>query len=328
MKIALDAMGGDHAPKAVVEGAMAAIKQWDDLEILLIGNEKEITRFLVEESNRIHIHHTEEYIHSDDEPVRAIRRKKDASMVIAARMVKEKQVDAMISAGNTGALMAAGLLIIGRIDGVERPALTADFPTMDGKGVLVLDVGANMDATPEHLRQYAIMGKIYAEKMWGVDNPRIGLLNVGTEDNKGNTLTKETFPLLKEAPVHFVGNVEARDVLQGVCDVLVTEGFTGNILLKSTEGTADAIFDKLKSVFMANLMNKLATLVLKSGLKQMKKELDYAERGGVPLLGLDGVCMKAHGSSNATAFYNAIRQARNTVINEVVPTIKQEIRGE
>lgn len=328
MKIALDAMGGDHAPKAVVEGAMAAIKQWEDIHIILIGNEQEITPFLTKKSDRIHIHHTEEYIHSDDEPVRAIRRKKDASMVIAARMVKEQQADAMISAGNTGALMAAGLLIVGRIDGVERPALTADFPTMDGKGVLVLDVGANMDATPEHLRQYAIMGKIYAEKMWGVDRPRVGLLNVGTEDNKGNTVTKETFPLLKEASIHFVGNVEARDILQGVCDVLVTEGFTGNILLKSTEGTAAAIFDKLKTVFMASLLSKIATLLLKSGLRQMKKELDYAERGGVPLLGLDGVCMKAHGSSNATAFYNAIRQARNTVQKQVVPTIKQEIRGE
>jgi glycerol-3-phosphate acyltransferase PlsX len=328
MRIALDAMGGDHAPKAVVEGAMAAAKKWIDTEIILIGNESEIVPLLTEKSDRIRIHHTEEYISAEDEPVRAIRRKKDASMVIAAKMVKDKEVDAMISAGNTGALMTAGLLIVGRMEGVERPALTADFPTMDGKGVLVLDVGANMDATPEQLRQYAIMGKIYAEKMRGIAQPRVGLLNVGTEEKKGNALTKSAFSVLQEAPIHFVGNVEARDVLQGVCDVLVCDGFVGNVLLKSTEGTAGAMFEKMRTVFTASLTSKLATLMLRPGLRRMKKELDYSERGGVPLLGLNGVCMKAHGSSNATAFYNAIRQARDTVQNQIIPSIIGEISGE
>jgi glycerol-3-phosphate acyltransferase PlsX len=328
MRIALDAMGGDHAPQAVVEGAMAAVKQWNDIEIILVGNESKIKPFLTETSDRLKVHHTEEYISTDDEPVRAIRRKKDASMVIAARMVKEKAADAMISAGNTGALMTAGLLIVGRMEGVERPALTADFPTMDGKGVLVLDVGANMDATPEHLKQYAIMGKIYAEKMRGIAQPRVGLLNVGTEEKKGNALTKSAFAVLQQAPIHFVGNIEARDLLQGACDVLVCDGFVGNVLLKSTEGTAEAMFGKMRTIFTASLISKLAALMLRPGLRRLKKELDYSERGGVPLLGLDGLCMKAHGSSNATAFYNAIRQARDTVRNHIIPSIKGEISGE
>lgn len=328
MRIALDAMGGDHAPQAVVEGALAAVKEWPDTNIILVGNEAEILRYMPATDQPIEIVHTDEVISTDEEPVRAVRRKKDASMVVAARMVKEGQADAMISAGNTGALMTAGLLIVGRIKGIERPALTAVFPTMSGQGVLVLDVGANMDAAPEHLRQFAVMGSLYAQLMWGLEQPRVGLLNVGTEAKKGNALTKEAFSVLQEAPVHFAGNVEARDVLMDVCDVLVCDGFAGNVLLKSTEGTAAAIFAKLKDVLTANVVSKMATLALRPGLRKMKKELDYAERGGVPLLGLDGVCIKAHGSSNATAIYNAIRQARDNVKKQIVHAINNNINAD
>lgn len=246
-------------------------------------------------------------------------------MVVAGRLVKEKAADAMISAGNTGALMATGLLIAGRLEGIKRPGLAPMIPTMDGTGVLALDLGANMDATPENLLQYAIMGSIYRNKVHGISQPRVGLLNVGTEAMKGNELVKAAYPLLEQAPIHFIGNVEARDVLNGVCDVLVCDGFAGNILLKSLEGAAQAIFSALKVEFTRTLWSKLAAAVLKPGLVQFKKKLDYTEHGGALLLGVNGVCIKSHGSSDANAVKNAVRQARAALVNNVVGTIVSEI---
>jgi glycerol-3-phosphate acyltransferase PlsX len=235
MRIAIDAMGGDNAPQSNVEGALMAARQWNDIEIILVGDEARILPFLRDKPSNIHIHHTDEVILADDEPVKAVRRKKNASMVVAGRLVKEREADAMISSGNTGALMATGLLIIGRIEGIERPALAPMLPSSDGKGVLALDLGANMDAEPQHLVQYAIMGRIYRELVHGMVNPRVALLNVGTEEMKGNELTKAVFPLMQQAPINFIGNVEARDVLEGNCDVLVCDAFVGNILLKAFE---------------------------------------------------------------------------------------------
>lgn len=327
MRIAVDAMGGDHAPKAVVQGALAAAKDWNDIEIILVGDERQIAPWIKEKPGNLSIIHTEVVIASDEEPVRAVRKKKNASMVLAAQLVRDGQADAILSAGNTGALMASGLLIIGRIEGIERPALTATFPTVDGKGVLVLDVGANMDATPEQLMQYAMMGNIFSSQVRGNDRPRIGLLNVGTEASKGNELTKNVYPLMEAASFDFVGNIEARDILEGVCDVLICDGFVGNIMLKAVEGTAGTVFKQLKSVFMNNLPSKLAALVLKPGLSRLKSSMDYAEKGGAPLLGIDGVVIKGHGSSNEIAIKNAIREARITVKNELVALIKKEISG-
>jgi len=326
MKIAIDAMGGDHAPKEIVLGAMKAVQAFPDIEILLVGNKEKIDPYLTNR-NKIDILHTEEMILGTDEPVRAVRKKKTASMVLGANEVKEGRADAFISAGNTGALMAAGLFVVGRIDGIERPALSPTLPTISGEGFLLLDVGANVDAKPNHLVQYAIMGSIYTEKVLGIKNPRVGLLNIGEEEKKGNELTKKAFELLQEENIHFIGNVEARDLLNGVCDVVVTDGFTGNMVLKSIEGTALSIFKMLKATLMSSIKSKLAAAVLKPDLKALSAKMDYSEYGGAALFGLNAPVIKAHGSSDANAIYNAIRQAKDVVQSEVIPTIKQTIES-
>ncbi|OZM58566.1 phosphate acyltransferase [Lottiidibacillus patelloidae] len=324
MRIAIDAMGGDNAPKEIVLGAVAAIEKYDDLEITLVGNETEIKKYATN-LNRITILHTDEMILSTDEPVRAVRRKKNSSMVLAAVEVKEGRADACISAGNTGALMTAGLLNVGRIKGIERPALSPTLPTRNGDGFVLLDVGANVDAKPEHLLQNAIMGSIYAEKARGIANPRVGLLNIGTEEMKGNELSKQSFELLKNAPINFVGNVESRDLLEGVADVVVCDGFSGNLVLKSLEGTAMSLFSLLKEELTSNFTSKIAALVLKNKFKKIKDKLDYSEYGGAGLFGLKAPVIKAHGSSKSRAVVNAIRQARNMVQENVAGTISETI---
>lgn len=324
MKIAIDAMGGDHAPEQIVKGVNEAVKAFPDLEFTLVGNEEEIKKYLVS-SEKVSIIHTEEVIEATDEPVRAVRRKKTASMVLMANEVKEGRADACISAGNTGALMASGLFVVGRIEGIDRPALSPTLPTIDGQGFVFLDVGANADARPEHLLQFAIMGSVYAEKVRKINQPRVGLLNVGTEEKKGNDLTKHAFTLLQDAPLNFVGNVEARDLLEGVADVVVTDGFSGNIALKSIEGTALAIFSMLKEELTSSLKTKLATGVIKPQLRNLKNKLDYSEYGGAGLFGLKAPVIKAHGSSDQNAILNAIRQAKDMVEKEVIQTIEKTI---
>jgi phosphate acyltransferase len=324
MKLALDAMGGDHAPKEIVLGAMKAVQVFDDLHICLVGDEAKIKEHLTS-NERISILHTEEVILGTDEPVKAVRRKKNSSMVLAAKLVADGEADGCISAGNTGALMATGLFVVGRIEGIERPALAPTLPTIGGEGFLLLDVGANVDAKPEHLLQNAIMGSIYAEKVRGVKNPRVGLLNIGTEEKKGNELAKLTFDLLKDAPVHFIGNVEARDLLEGVADVVVTDGFTGNMVLKTIEGTAMSVFKMLKTTLYSSLKTKLAAAVLKPDLMNLKAQMDYSEYGGAGLFGLKAPVIKAHGSSDANSVYNAIRQTRDMVQKNVSSTIKEAI---
>ncbi|GIO53114.1 phosphate acyltransferase PlsX [Paenibacillus cineris] len=331
MRIAIDAMGGDHAPECNVEGALAAAAEWKDTQIVLVGDEQRLLPLLKQGGgtvpSNLTVHHAGEVIEAEDEPVKAVRRKKDASMVVAGRMLKEKQAEAMISAGNTGALMTTGLLVVGRMEGIERPALAPMIPTLDEAGVLALDLGANMDAKPEHLAQYALMGSLYREKVMGVNNPRVGLLNVGTEAGKGNELTKLAFPLLQELPINFIGNVEARDIMLGSCDVLVCDGFAGNILLKAVEGTAGAMFKLLKEQFTQNMRSKLGAALLMPQLRNLKGKLDYKEHGGAPLLGLSGLVVKSHGSADGNAIKNAVRQARVALQNQLVESISKEISG-
>ncbi|ALS78252.1 phosphate acyltransferase PlsX [Planococcus kocurii] len=327
MKIAVDAMGGDHAPKEIIAGVYKALAEFTDVEIQLFGHQEKMQEFL-KEHDRLTIVHCEEVITSEDDPVRSVKRKKDASMVRMAQAVKDGEADACVSAGNTGALMSAGLFVVGRIDGVDRPALAPTLPTIDGKGFVMLDMGANAEAKPEHLVQYAIMGSIYAEKVRGINNPTVGLLNIGTEEKKGNDLTKAAFPLLKEAPVHFIGNVESRDLLNGVADVVVTDGFTGNMVLKTIEGTAMNVFAMMKDVFMSSVKTKVAAFLVKDDLKGLKGMLDYSEYGGAGLFGLKAPVIKAHGSSNANALFNAIRQTRTMVEFDVTGTIYSTLKKE
>ncbi|AMV10419.1 phosphate acyltransferase [Geobacillus thermoleovorans] len=324
MNIAVDAMGGDHAPGEIVRGALMAAAHFPDIEITLIGDEEKIRPHVTGEE-RISIIHTDEVIEADDEPVRAVRRKKNSSMVRMAEEVKEGRAAACISAGNTGALMAAGLFVVGRAASIDRPALAPTLPTLDGRGFVFLDVGANVDAKPEHLQQYALMGHVYAKNVRGVEKPRIGLLNVGTEDQKGNETTKRAFALLKETNLHFIGNVEARDLLQGVADVVVADGFAGNVALKTIEGTALALFSLLKQTLTSGVAAKLAAAVLKPKLAGLKKMMDYSEYGGAALFGLNAPVIKAHGSSDANAIFHAIRQAREMVVHDVIGTIRAEL---
>jgi glycerol-3-phosphate acyltransferase PlsX len=325
MRIAIDAMGGDDAPKAIVLGAEQAVQTYKDLEIVLIGDEQQIRPYL-SNTSRIEVIHTDEVIGAEEGPVQAVRRKKNASMVLAAQEVKEKRADACISAGNTGALVTAGLFGIGRLKGISRPGLAPTLPTTNGKGFLLIDVGANADAKAEHLYQYALMGSTYVEKVRGIEKPRVGLLNVGTEEGKGNRLTKNAFALLQDAPIHFIGNVEARDLMEGTADVVVCDGFSGNLVLKSIEGTALSLFSLLKKELTKTTLRKLAAAVLKPGLSGLKRKVDYSEYGGAALFGLAAPVVKAHGSSDDRAVFNAIRQAKDIVERNVVSIIAMMVQ--
>lgn len=328
MKIAIDAMGGDHAPKEIVEGVFQAVEDFKDVEFLLYGDEVKMAPYL-KQHERVQIIHCSEVIEGTDEPVRAVRRKKDASMVRMAQAVADGEADACVSAGNTGALMAAGLFIVHRIDGIDRPALATTLPTLDGAGFDMLDLGANADAKPENILQYAIMGSIYAKQVRGIEKPTVGLLNIGTEDKKGNDLTKQAFKLLKEQnDINFIGNVEARELLNHAADVVVTDGFTGNMVLKTIEGVAGNIFAMLKEEFLSSTKTKVAAMMMKNNLKNLKTKMDYSEYGGAPLFGLKAPVIKAHGSSKAQAIYSAIRQTHIMVEHRVCQTIDQTISKE
>ncbi|MGM0218858.1 phosphate acyltransferase PlsX [Enterococcus sp. AZ126] len=324
MKIAVDAMGGDHAPQAIVEGVMLAKQDFPEIEFLLYGKEDDIKKYVTDETN-ITVIHTDEKINSDDEPVKAIRRKKTASMVLAAQAVKNGEADAIFSAGNTGALLAAGLFIVGRIKNVERPGLMSTLPVIgqpDG-GFDMLDLGANADNKPEHLVQYAVLGSFYAEKVRNIAKPRVALLNNGAEETKGSELTKKAFELLSEEEgIHFIGNVEARDLLSGAADVVVTDGFTGNAVLKSIEGTALNMMGLLKSSILAEgFKGKMGALLLKNALRGMKDEMDYSKHGGAVLFGLKAPVIKTHGSTGPEAVRYTIRQIHTMLKTEVVPQL-------
>lgn len=326
MKIAVDAMGGDNAPYVTVKGSIDAIKEYG-VNIVLVGKKDMIENELKKynySKDKIEIVHTDEVIDIEDEPVNAIRKKKNSSMVVALNMVKNKEADAVISAGSTGALLSGGLLIVRRIKGIDRGALAPVYPTERGVSLL-LDAGANTDSKAKYLQQFAIMGSIYSEKVLGVKNPKVGLINIGVEEGKGNALTKESFELLSKTDINFYGNLEARDIPKGHVDVMLADGFVGNIVLKLTEGLASSIFSMLKKEFTRTLKNKIAAFMLKSGLKKFKKNLDYSEYGGAPLLGVKGAVIKAHGSSDANAIKNAVRQAKAFVENNVIEKIEKDI---
>ena len=330
MKIAVDAMGGDNAPQAIVKGVMLAKQDFPDIEFQLYGKEAEIKKYITDEKN-ITIIHTDEKIASDDEPVKAIRRKKTASMVLAAQAVKNGEADAIFSAGNTGALLAAGLFIVGRIKNVERPGLMSTLPVMGepDKGFDMLDLGANADNKPEHLVQYAVLGSFYAEKVRNVQNPRVGLLNNGTEETKGSELTKKAFELLAaDETINFVGNVEARELLNGVAAVVVTDGFTGNAVLKSIEGTAMNMMSLLKTAILSEgVKGKMGALLLKNALRGMKDEMDYSKHGGAVLFGLKAPVIKTHGATGPDAVRYTIRQIHTMLETQVVPQLVEYYEG-
>ena len=318
-RIAIDAMGGDNAPQAVLEGVNQALRDFSDLEVILYGDEAKITPLLASQE-RVTIVHTTEKIGSGDEPVKAIRKKKEASMVLAAKAVKNGDADAMLSAGNSGALLAAGVFIIGRIKGIDRPGFLSTLPTADGTGFDMMDLGANAENTANHLAQYAVLGSFYAQHVRGIKKPRVGLLNNGTEEGKGTPLQQKAYELLTaDDNIHFIGNIEARDLLDGVCDVAVTDGFTGNAVLKTMEGTAGTLLSSLKQAILGGgIKAKLGALLLKDSLKQLRDNMDYSNFGGAVLYGLKAPVVKSHGSSKAGDIYATIRQVRRMLEADVV----------
>jgi glycerol-3-phosphate acyltransferase PlsX len=311
LKLAVDVMGGDLGAAAPVAAVLELAQVRSDTHFFLIGDETAIHAGLGGRSlKNVEVLASPSVILPDDEPVKAVRRKPDSSLVMAARLVRDGEADAMVSAGNTGALVAAGLLTIGRLQGIERPALAPILPTFQGRGLLLLDAGATMDASPENLVQYAHMGVAYSQHVLGVERPRIGLLNVGTEAGKGNALTKAAYDLLNQAGLNFVGNIEARNLLSGDCDVVVCDGFVGNVVLKLTEGLGLGMFKALKDMLAgAGLGAKMGAALLAPKLRAFASQFDYAEYGGAPFLGVAGGCIKAHGSSNQRAWYTALCQA-------------------
>lgn len=327
MKMIIDAMSGDNAPAEIVAGAVRAHDELG-VELVLVGRESEISSCLGQRSPEFEIVNAEEVITMEDDPSTATRRKKDASMTVALRMLSEGRGDAVISAGSTGALLTGATLITGRIRGIRRAALAPVLPAGE-HGVMLIDCGANVECTPEYLLQFAFMGSFYAKKILGCEDPKVGLLNVGTEDTKGGELQHAAFALLKEASesgrLNFAGNIEGNDVFAGKVDVVVTDGFTGNVLLKTAEGVIKFMLKELKGIFYKNTGNKLAAAYLKKDLSSMKKKLDVNEIGGTALLGISKPVIKAHGSSDAKAFFAAIRQAKAFAESGIIEEIKNNI---
>lgn len=329
MRIILDGMGGDNAPDAIVEGACLAAEELEDgSEIVIVGHEDvlkvSLSRFKYPK-DKISIVHAEDVITNDESPVRAIRRKKESSIVKGITMLKDGEGDAFVSAGSTGALLAGGLLILGKINGVDRPSLATIYPVIGSEPSLILDAGANAECRATNLREFGIMGSIYMEKVMGRKEPTVGLVNIGTEEGKGTSLTKEAFRLLRESNINFIGNIESRELQNSVCDVIVTDGFTGNALIKLTEGIALMVLREMKKRFTKNMKSKMGALLLKDQLVSLKKEFNYSEYGGAPILGVKGVVLKSHGSSDAMAIKQTILKAVPFVENRVVDTIEQAV---
>ncbi len=329
MIVALEAMGGDNAPDTVVEGAISAARQLG-VEVLLVGDEKAIGIALSKHDTvglPISIVHAPQVVGMDESPASVIRRKRDSSIWIATDLVKQSKASAVISAGHTGASMATALFILGALPGVDRPAIATVLPTLTGRAVL-LDVGANVDCKPQHLVQFAIMGYIYAKDVLGVPEPKVGLLSIGEEDSKGNELTKEAFKQLKETPMlsdSFMGNVEGRDVYMGEVDVIVCDGFTGNVALKISEGLSETIVQFLKRDILSSVTGRLGSLLLAPAFSRLRKKIDYAEYGGAPLLGVNGISIICHGRSSGRAIHNAIAVAKTSYERGVNRHIETQI---
>ena len=326
MRIIVDGMGGDNAPVEIVKGCVKASNNLG-VNILLVGDSSKIEEELAKyeyTKGKIEILHSSDVITNHDDPTLAIRRKKDSSMVMAFNALKEGKGHGMLSAGNTGALLAGGLFIIKRIQGIDRAAIGTVYPTNKEIAILI-DAGANVDSKPEYLRQFGIMGSIYMEHILGRDNPKVGLVSNGVEEGKGNKLVKETHSLLKEAPINFIGNVEARELPGGNIDVIVSDGFVGNVIIKLTEGVASFLMEELKQAFSKNLKTKMGAVLLKDELKNLKGKMDYRQYGGAPLLGIQKEVVKAHGSSDAFAIENAIKQLMDYIDRDVIKTIGEKI---
>lgn len=330
MRIFLDAMGGDNAPQAPVEGAIEALRRWPDLEISLAGVLSEVEPLLKDcddVRSRITLVDAPEVITNHDHPVMGVRQKKQSATVIGMLQLKDKQVDGFVSAGSTGATLAGGMFRLGRIPGIERPALAPLMP--NGKGFfLLIDCGANVDCRPDYLFQFGMMGDAYMRGVMGLENPRVGLVNIGAEAEKGNALVKETYPLMEKAPYNFIGNVEARDITGDVADVLVADGFSGNLILKFMEGMAGTLLGIIKKEIMSDPVSKIGGLLAKPAFRRVKHAMDYTEVGGAPLLGVQGSVVKAHGSSNGHAISCAIGQCIKMVNGKVVETIAQQVASQ
>ncbi|MFP4102597.1 phosphate acyltransferase PlsX [Coleofasciculus sp.] len=324
-RIAIDAMGGDHAPSEIVAGAIRAQEELG-VEVILVGDPQAIEASLKEHSSprQLEIAPAEDVVSMEEEPLVAIKRKPKASINVAMDLVKTKQAQAVVSAGHSGAAMAAALLRLGRLKGIDRPAIGAMFPTLiAGKPVIILDVGANVDSRPKYLEQFAVMGTVYSQYVLGIPEPKVGLLNIGEEDCKGNDLAIRTHQLLQKNPrVAFLGNAEGRDVLSGQFDVIVCDGFVGNILLKFAEAVGEIVLQILREELPQGLHGQLGTAILKPNLKRIKQRIDHAEHGGGLLLGVAGVCIISHGSSQAPSIFNAIRLAKEAIDNQVLERIQ------
>lgn len=319
--IAIDAMGGDNAPEAMIQGVNLALHTFEDVKIKLFGDESLILP-LLDANDRVEVVHTTEVITGEDEPVIAVRRKKTASMVLAAKAVKDGEADVVLSAGNTGALLASGLLIVGRIKNIDRPGLMPVIPTISKEHpqFILMDAGANADAKPVNLHQHAILADYYAREVLEIKQPRIGLINNGTEAGKGNEVSKAAYELIQtEEQLNFVGNIEARDLLNGVVDIAITDGFTGNAVLKTLEGTSKSVLKAIKEKLLnSGLKTKLGALMVKDALAELKDNFDDSKAGGAVMLGVKGIVIKAHGSANEEAIFNAIRQGRRVTQSGVI----------
>ena len=326
--IALDAMGSDRAPKPEIEGSIQAARQYGQ-RIVLVGRSEviraELARHPAAQGLPLEIVHASEVITMEDKAVQAVRSKRDSSLRVGLRLVREAKASAFVTAGNTGAAMATAKMVLGALPGVDRPALAATFPTASGAAATLLDVGANVDCKPHNLAQFAVMGEIYVRSMFGVRHPRVGLLSIGEEETKGNDLTRESFDLMKQLPIQFIGNVEGRDLYTGVVDVIVADGFVGNVALKTSEGVANLVRTVLKESLKATITTQVGALLSRSAFADFKKRLDHTEYGGAPLLGVKGVCFITHGSSNANAIKNALRVAGEFVEHRINDVIAKEL---
>lgn len=327
MRIAVDAMGGDHAPSTIVEGAVLAAREYG-VEIILVGQEERVRAELVKYDDHRNLHitiqHADEVVEMDDVPAKAVRTKRHSSMKIGLDLVKSKEADAFVSAGNTGAVLAYATLTLRPLKGVDRPAIAVQLPSLKGPTILI-DAGANVDCKPIQMFQFGIMGHVIAKYILGKEKPRIGVLSIGEEDGKGNEITKSVFQMLQKGHINFIGNVEAKEVYRGEADVIVCDGFTGNIALKISQSMAEMISENLRSVFKTNLRTKLGYWLIKPYLDQKKKSVDYSETGGAPLLGVNGVCIIAHGRSTGKAIKNAINRAKELVDKNINEHIRSDI---
>ncbi len=329
INIGFDVFGGDESPTACVNAAVKYAQDNQDVKLTLFGKEEEIKALIPSNITNIEVVNATEKIEGNDEPTMAIRRKKDSSMVVGAKALANDEVDCLISAGNTGALVAAGVFVVRRLKGIDRPALPGLMPSTNRKQpTMLLDLGANIDAKPEHMMQYARMAEIYMQSVLDIKKPSVALLNIGAEENKGTDLYKETHKLLKESELNFAGNVEAREILTTSHDVILMDGFAGNMVLKTLEGSISFFNDTLKSVFLANVKTKIGALLVKSKLKNFKESMDYKEIGATPILGLNKLVLKAHGSSDERAFYSALKSARVMVEADLISAMKKGVENE